>query len=293
MPAVTVDNILTLPRVTEPVAEAVSRPVRSVTTAPERASRARASRCAAPSPASTSPRSTRSSTWTRWVRSSTPRVSPRAPPWHPHRGFETVTYIIDGTFEHQDSNGGGGMITNGDTQWMTAGAGILHIETPPEELVISGGLFHGIQLWVNLPAAMKMVAPALPGHPRRRRRAAVHPRRRRAGARHRRRRRRPPRARHHPHADHRRCTPRSPPARGSGCRGTPTSTPWSTCSPAQGTVGAERRPIRQGQLAVLGAGDVIEVGADESQESRSPSLDVSSSAGGRSASRSRRTARSS
>jgi len=79
--------------------------------------------------------------------------------WHPHRGFETVTYIIDGTFEHQDSNGGGGVITNGDTQWMTAGGGILHIEKPPEALVASGGLFHGIQLWVNLPRAQKLVAP--------------------------------------------------------------------------------------------------------------------------------------
>jgi redox-sensitive bicupin YhaK (pirin superfamily) len=79
--------------------------------------------------------------------------------WHPHRGFETVTYIIDGTFEHQDSNGGGGVITNGDTQWMTAGGGILHIEKPPEALVASGGLFHGVQLWVNLPKAQKLVAP--------------------------------------------------------------------------------------------------------------------------------------
>ena len=96
--------------------------------------------------------STRSSTWTRWARSSTRPASPRAPPWHPHRGFETVTYMIDGIFEHQDSNGGGGLITNGDTQWMTAGGGILHIEAPPEHLVVSGGLFHGIQLWVNLPA---------------------------------------------------------------------------------------------------------------------------------------------
>ena len=57
---------------------------------------------------------------------------PKGTAWHPHRGFETVTYIIDGTFEHEDSNGGGGTITNGDTQWMTAGAGILHIEKPPE-----------------------------------------------------------------------------------------------------------------------------------------------------------------
>ena len=84
---------------------------------------------------------------------------PKGTAWHPHRGFETVTYIIDGTFRHQDSNGGGGLITNGDTQWMTAGGGILHIEEPPEELVMSGGLFHGFQLWVNLPAKLKMAAP--------------------------------------------------------------------------------------------------------------------------------------
>ncbi|HEX7345748.1 MAG TPA: pirin family protein, partial [Candidatus Limnocylindrales bacterium] len=80
-------------------------------------------------------------------------------PWHPHRGFETVTYMIDGIFEHSDSNGGGGVITNGDTQWMTAGSGILHIEKPPEHLVRSGGLFHGFQLWVNLPAAQKWSPP--------------------------------------------------------------------------------------------------------------------------------------
>src|SRR5687767_6781616 len=85
---------------------------------------------------------------------------PKGTPWHPHRGFETVTYIIDGIFEHQDSNGGGGVITNGDTQWMTAGAGILHIEKPPEHLVVSGGLFHGFQLWVNLPRVDKLKAPA-------------------------------------------------------------------------------------------------------------------------------------
>jgi redox-sensitive bicupin YhaK (pirin superfamily) len=84
---------------------------------------------------------------------------PKGTPWHPHRGFETVTYMIDGTFQHQDSTGGGGLITNGATQWMTAGAGILHIERPPEEMIASGGLFHGIQLWVNLPAAKKWVPP--------------------------------------------------------------------------------------------------------------------------------------
>ncbi|MEU1818054.1 pirin family protein [Streptomyces roseifaciens] len=84
---------------------------------------------------------------------------PKGTPWHPHRGFETVTYIIDGTFIHRDSHGGGGVITDGDTQWMTAGSGLLHIETPPEELVTSGGLFHGLQLWVNLPREDKMIAP--------------------------------------------------------------------------------------------------------------------------------------
>jgi len=85
---------------------------------------------------------------------------PKGTNWHPHRGFETVTYIIDGAFQHQDSHGGGGFITDGATQWMTAGGGILHIETPPAELVINGGTFHGVQLWVNLPGRDKMVDPA-------------------------------------------------------------------------------------------------------------------------------------
>lgn len=85
---------------------------------------------------------------------------PRGTDWHPHRGFETVTYIMDGTFVHQDSHGGGGIIADGATQWMTAGRGILHIETPPEDLVVRGGLFHGIQLWVNLPGRSKMIEPA-------------------------------------------------------------------------------------------------------------------------------------
>ena len=84
---------------------------------------------------------------------------PKGTPWHPHRGFETVTYMIDGIMDHQDSQGGGGSITDGDTQWMTAGQGILHIEAPPEHLVTSGGLFHGLQLWVNLPRAAKMISP--------------------------------------------------------------------------------------------------------------------------------------
>jgi redox-sensitive bicupin YhaK (pirin superfamily) len=85
---------------------------------------------------------------------------PKGTSWHPHRGFETVTYILDGAFQHQDSHGGGGLIADGATQWMTAGGGILHIETPPVELVQTGGTFHGIQLWVNLPGKDKMTDPA-------------------------------------------------------------------------------------------------------------------------------------
>jgi quercetin 2,3-dioxygenase len=80
-------------------------------------------------------------------------------PWHPHRGFETVTYIIDGAMEHQDSTGGGGLITDGATQWMTAGSGVFHSELPPQDFVARGGLFHGVQLWVNLPRALKWTPP--------------------------------------------------------------------------------------------------------------------------------------
>ena len=141
---------------------------------------------------------------------------PKGTPWHPHRGFETVTYMIDGTFQHQDSIGGGGLIANGATQWMTAGAGILHIERPPDALVASGGLFHGIQLWVNLPAADKWVPPALPGHRGRPVDAAVLARRRRARAGDRRRGRRPRRPGRHLHADRPGRTPPSAP--GAGCR---------------------------------------------------------------------------
>ena len=157
MPAVTADT-LTLPRIPGPAVGAIDRPVRSVTTAPQGfegegfpVRRAFAGVD---------------------VADLDPFIhmdqmgevdyapgEPRGTDWHPHRGFETVTYMIDGTFQHQDSHGGGGVISDGATQWMTAGGGILHIETPPEALVISGGLFHGIQLWVNLPAKDKMAAP--------------------------------------------------------------------------------------------------------------------------------------
>src|SRR6266436_842995 len=159
MPAVTVDDILVLPRVSDPDRAATKdRPVLAVTTAPSAfegegfpVRRAFAGVD---------------------LRALDPFIhmdqmgevdyapgEPRGTSWHPHRGFETVTYMIDGTFQHQDSHGGGGVITDGATQWMTAGGGILHIETPPAALVVSGGLFHGVQLWVNLPAAKKFVQP--------------------------------------------------------------------------------------------------------------------------------------
>ncbi len=90
---------------------------------------------------------------------------PKGTPWHPHRGFETVTYMIDGTFEHSDSNGGGGLITNGDTQWMTAGAGILHIEKPPEALVAQRRPVPWLPALGEPAARPEVVAAALPGHP--------------------------------------------------------------------------------------------------------------------------------
>jgi len=198
---------------------------------------------------------------------------PKGTPWHPHRGFETVTYMIDGIMEHQDSNGGGGVITNGDTQWMTAGAGILHIETPPEHLVISGGLFHGFQLWVNLPgkdkflppryqdirggdvallttpdggALLRVIAGDLAGH---------------AG----------PGDTHTPitmiHA--------------TIAPGASVTLPWRNDFNAlayllngDATFGMERRPMHSGQLAVYGDGGSISVVANESQESRHPTVDV-------------------
>ena len=163
MPAVTLDDLSKLPKVPVPDGEAsTERPLKSVTTAPrglegEGFPVRRA--FAGVSLADLDP-------FVHMDQMGAVNYAPGEPkgtPWHPHRGFETVTYMIDGTFAHQDSQGGGGLITDGATQWMTAGGGILHIETPPEDLVVSGGLFHGIQLWVNLPAKDKMIPPAYQG----------------------------------------------------------------------------------------------------------------------------------
>jgi quercetin 2,3-dioxygenase len=271
MPAVTVENLLVLPRITEP-GEAAGRPVLKVTTAPSGyegegfpVRRAFAGVD---------------------LKQLDPFVhmdqmgevdyapgEPKGTPWHPHRGFETVTYIIDGVFRHQDSNGGGGLITNGDTQWMTAGGGILHIEEPPEDLVASGGLFHGFQLWVNLPARLKMTQPRyqdiragqvalltsadggallrviageIDGH---------------AG----------PGATHTPITlVHATVSP-----------GAQVRIPWRRDFNAlgyvlagSGSAGAEHRPVRTGQLAVFGAGESITFAADTKMDGPSPALDI-------------------
>jgi len=176
-----------------------------------------------------------------------------------------VTYIIDGIFRHQDSNGGGGRITNGDTQWMTAGGGILHIEEPPEELVVSGGLFHGFQLWVNLPRRLKMTNPRYQDI--------------RAGQ-----------VALLSSADGgallRLIAGDLAGNNGPGITHTPVTVLHATVAPGaqvrlpwrrdfnalayvlagSGTAGAERRPVRTGQLAVFGPGDVITFGASQRQD---------------------------
>jgi len=273
MPAITVADPLTLPAIPEPDPTTSSqRPVRSVTTAPagfegEGFPVRRA--FAGVSNEDIDP-------FIHMDQMGEVEYAPGEPkgtPWHPHRGFETVTYMIDGTFQHQDSTGGGGLITNGDTQWMTAGAGILHIERPPDDLVASGGLFHGIQLWVNLPAAdkftparyqdirggqvtllrspdggavLRLIAGDLGDH-------------------------RGPGVTHTPitlvHA--------------TVAPGAQLTVPWSREHNAlayvlagRGSVGSDGQPVRSGQLAVFGAGDHVVLGADATQDAHSPNLEV-------------------
>ena len=88
-----------------------------------------------------------------------PPGSSKGFPDHPHRGFETVTYMLAGRFEHRDSRGHAGQINPGDVQWMTAGSGLLHSEMPEREFLREGGRLHGFQLWVNLPKRDKMMEP--------------------------------------------------------------------------------------------------------------------------------------
>lgn len=198
---------------------------------------------------------------------------PKGTPWHPHRGFETVTYMMDGVIMHADSTGGGGVISDGDTQWMTAGKGILHIETPPHDVVAAGGWFHGLQLWVNLPRALKWIDPRyqdlegtavtllttpdtgsllrviageLGGH-------------------------RGPGSTHTPmtmvHA--------------SLAPGARTVLPWPVdfnclvyILGGRGAVGPSRRPVETGQLTVFGDGDAFTVEADAHQDTRTGALEV-------------------
>jgi redox-sensitive bicupin YhaK (pirin superfamily) len=198
---------------------------------------------------------------------------PKGTPWHPHRGFETFTYLIDGQFLHQDSQGGGGVINDGGTQYMTAGDGVLHIETPPPALVEAGGLFHGVQLWINLPRFKKRIAPQyqdlqgqdsslvtsadggallrvlageIDGY---------------SG----------PGISHTPLAiGHLTLTP-----------GAQVDIPWRSDFNAlvyvlagKGTVGAEARPVKTGQNAVLVGDGALRIAADATQETRSPNLEL-------------------
>ena len=198
---------------------------------------------------------------------------PKGTSWHPHRGFETVTYIIDGIFDHQDSEGGGGTITDGDTQWMTAGSGLLHIEAPPEHLVMSGGLFHGVQLWVNLPAAKKFADPRYQDI--RGREASLL-------------------SSHDGGALLRVIAGEIAGYRGPGVTHTPITLLHATVSPGaeltlpwnpsfnalayvlagHGTVGADRRPVHTGHTAVFGDGDTITFTADQQQDGHTPNLEL-------------------
>lgn len=271
MPAVSADTVA-LPRITGPGAADTQRPVRSITTGPrgfegEGFPVVRA--FAGVSAADLDP----FIHMDQMGEVEYQPGEPRGTDWHPHRGFETVTYMIDGRFAHQDSHGGGGLITDGATQWMTAGAGILHIETPPAEIVEAGGLFHGVQLWVNLPRRDKLVAPAYQAIDGAEVMLLASPDggallRVIAGE-----------------ADGR---------VGPGSTRTPITLAHATVQPGavldlgwrrdhnalvyvlagRGNVGPVGHPIGQGQLAVLGPGDRIGLSADRSQDSHHPALEV-------------------
>jgi redox-sensitive bicupin YhaK (pirin superfamily) len=272
MPAATVDNVLTLPRINRPLADAVTRPVAKVITAPTFLE-GEGFQVRRPFPGIDM---SLAAPFLLLDHLGAVEYAPgeaKGAPWHPHRGFETVTYIIDGAIQHHDSNGGGGLITDGATQWMTAGAGILHDELPPDWLVQKGGLFHGVQLWVNLPKTLKFTPPRyqdieaskvsllsshdggalvrliagdLDGH---------------AG----------PGATWTPitylHA--------------TVSAGARLEIPWRPDFNAlvyvlsgSGHAGDDRRPIEEGQLAVLGAGGSVVVGANNVQSGRAPNLDI-------------------
>jgi redox-sensitive bicupin YhaK (pirin superfamily) len=272
MPAITVDDVLVLPRLSALADSSVFRPIRRLTTAPSgyEGEGFPVRRAFAGVP----------------LNELDPFIhldqmgevdyapgEPKGTPWHPHRGFETVTYMIDGIMDHQDSLGGGGTITNGDTQWMTAGQGILHIEAPPEQLVTSGGLFHGLQLWVNLPRAAKMITPKYQDI-RGRESALI--------------------TTHDGGSLIRIIAGSIAGHQGPGSTFTPINLAHVTLQPGaqldlpwqpdynalvyvlagRGTVGAERRPIQIGQLAAFGPGDAIRVSADATQDANIPAMEL-------------------
>ena len=194
-------------------------------------------------------------------------------PDHPHRGFETVTYMMDGELEHRDSYGGGGLIADGATQWMTAGAGIVHSEMPTEQIVMKGGLFHGVQLWVNLPRSQKWIPPQYQDlDPD----SAVLLASDDAGA--------VVRLIAGELAGHRGPGSTRTPityAHASVSEGARLQVPWRPDFNAlvyvlagSGTIGADQRPIREGQLSVMDEGDLVTILADPRRDSRSPDLEI-------------------
>lgn len=273
MPAVTTDNLLILPRIPRPdPAHTRARPVVQVVTAKKQLE-GEGFQVRRPFPSAD-------------LRSADPFLlldhlgaveyapgEAKGAPWHPHRGFETVTYIMDGAFEHHDSTGGGGLIADGATQWMTAGSGILHDEMPPEWLVQQGGLFHGVQLWVNLPQTLKWTPPRYQDISASKVALVTS---------------------HDGGALVRIIAGELAGQPGPGVTWTPITYAHASVSPdaqlhipwrpdfsamvyvlsGSGTVGAEGRPLREGQLAVFGPGDVLTVQADRQQDTRSPSLEV-------------------
>lgn len=273
MPAVTTDNLLVLPRIPRPdPALARFRPVAQVVTAKKQLE-GEGFQVRRPFPSVE-------------LRSADPFLlldhlgaveyapgEAKGAPWHPHRGFETVTYIMDGAFEHHDSTGGGGLIADGATQWMTAGSGILHDEMPPEWLVQKGGLFHGVQLWVNLPQNLKWTPPRYQDIGAEQVKLVTS---------------------HDGAALVRIIAGELADQQGPGVTWTPITyvhasitagarleTPWRPDFSAlvyvlsgAGSVGVEGRPLREGQLAVFGPGDAVQVQADRQQDSRSPSLEI-------------------
>jgi redox-sensitive bicupin YhaK (pirin superfamily) len=160
VPAVTVDNILVLPRLIRPgPASGIARPVKRVVTAHQQKEGA-GFEIWRPFPGEVSFAEADPFLLLDQLGPTTYGPAEAAgAPWHPHRGFETVSYVIDGEISHHDTNGGGGVIREGDTQWMTAGSGILHDELPTERMYRKGGTMHAVQLWVNLPSTLKMTPP--------------------------------------------------------------------------------------------------------------------------------------